>query len=121
MSGYSQSEWDDTILDNRKWTNEVLILARQLRVEVSSSSFASHVERQLLAYYVAKNVLLDSEDKKQVRSFGEDMYLSHVKPPKPLAAIIVVSKDRICVDCEDFFDKVRKLIQVDVKLKCMET
>ncbi|KAL9017238.1 MAG: hypothetical protein Q9180_008765, partial [Flavoplaca navasiana] len=61
MSGYSHSGWDPcTILDNAKWTAEVMNLARRLNVPVEQS-YASHVEKQLLAFYVSKHVLLDDE------------------------------------------------------------
>ncbi|KAL8898428.1 MAG: hypothetical protein Q9207_006706 [Kuettlingeria erythrocarpa] len=118
MSGYTQSESGNTTLDNRYWTNQVLILARKLDVKVEKS-YASHVEKQLLAFYVAQHVLLDAEDHKQ-RSRGEDMYLSHVKPPKPPAAVIVVSKERVCDGCERFIDEVRELIQVDIVMECIK-
>ncbi|KAL8744695.1 MAG: hypothetical protein Q9184_007969 [Pyrenodesmia sp. 2 TL-2023] len=116
MSGYSQSKWNDTVLDNQKWTDEVLALPRGLNIK-AEKGHALNVEKQLLAYYVAKHVLLDTEENKQ-QSCGEDIYLSHVKPPKPQAAIIMVNKDTIYDNCENLFSKVRKFIQVDITLKC---
>ncbi|KAI4258441.1 MAG: hypothetical protein L6R42_005092 [Xanthoria sp. 1 TBL-2021] len=85
MSGYSHSEWDPlTVLDNVKWTEEVMNLGRRLNVPVEQS-YASHVEKQLLAFYVSKHVLLDDEH----------MELQKVKPPGlPVGATIVVSKDK---------------------------
>ncbi len=118
MSGYSQSESGNTTLDNRRWTNLVLILARKVVVKVEKS-YASHIRKQLLAFYVANHVLLDAEDKKHTFR-GEDMYLSHVKPPKPPAAVIVVSKERVCDDCERFMDDGRGFIQVDVVVECIK-
>lgn len=44
MSGYSQNERGNTTLDNRLWTNQVLILARELDVKVEKS-YVSHVEK----------------------------------------------------------------------------
>ncbi|KAL8788542.1 MAG: hypothetical protein Q9213_001615 [Squamulea squamosa] len=80
MSGYSHSQWDPlTILDNVRWTNEVLKLARRLGIKVGLT-YASHVEKQLMAFYVAKHVILADNDKE----------LQRAKPPGlPIEATIV--------------------------------
>lgn len=58
MSGYSHSEWDPcTTLDDAKWTAEVMNLAQRLNVPVEQS-YATHVEKQLLASNVSKHVCL---------------------------------------------------------------
>lgn len=111
MSGYSHSGLDTTILDNERWTDEVLKLASHLNIEVLKS-YASHVEKQLLAYYVSKHVLLD----------GEFKDLHKVAPPElPAAAKIVVSKDIVCQNCQIFIDQVRGLLSIDLTIKCLES
>ncbi|KAL8774249.1 MAG: hypothetical protein Q9209_001000 [Squamulea sp. 1 TL-2023] len=113
MSGYSHSQWDPpAILDNLRWTNEVLKLARRLGIKVVELSYASHVEKQLMAFYVAKHVVLDDDDDKE---------LQMVKPPGlPIEATIVVSKDVICPDCEDFIERVRAAVPMRLTIKCIK-
>ncbi|KAL9628150.1 MAG: hypothetical protein Q9204_006077 [Flavoplaca sp. TL-2023a] len=103
MSGYSHSEWDPcTILDNAKWTAEVMNLGRRLNVPVEQS-YASHVEKQLLAFYVSKHVLLDDE-------LDE---LQQVKPQgPPVEAKLVVSKAEICHNCREFIARVLGVISM---------
>lgn len=110
MSGYSHSEWDPlTVLDNAKWTEEVMDLGRRLNVPVEQS-YASHVEKQLLAFYVSKHVLLDDEH----------MELQKVKPPGlPVGATIVVSKDKVCQNCRDFIRRILDLVPMRLTVKCI--
>ncbi|KAL8848416.1 MAG: hypothetical protein Q9221_006571 [Calogaya cf. arnoldii] len=110
MSGYSHSDWDPlTVLDNAKWTAEVMKLGQRLNIPVGQS-YASHVEKQLLAYYVSKHVLLDDEH----------MELQKVKPPGlPIEATILVSKDEVCQDCKFFIRRLLELVPTRVKVKCI--
>lgn len=110
MSGYSHSEWDPlTVLDNAKWTEEVINLGRRLNVPVEQS-YASHVEKQLLAFYVSKHFLLADEH----------MELQKVKPPgPPVGATIVVSKDSVCQNCRDFIQRILDLVPMRLTVKCM--
>lgn len=118
MSGYSHSEWDTDILDNKKWTCEVQRLAMELGIHVNRG-FASHVEKQLVAFYVAKHVLLDSDNQDCFSLGGEVGDLCDVQPPKPpIAGTILVSKDVVCRDCEDFIRQVKCHIQINLTVKC---
>ncbi|KAL8657130.1 MAG: hypothetical protein Q9226_002226 [Calogaya cf. arnoldii] len=109
MSGYSQSEWEPTtILDNAKWTAEVMELGRKLKIPVAQT-YASHVEKQLLAYYVSKHILLDDEH----------LGLHDGKPrDPPVRATIVVSKDEVCLDCQIFIKRILDLVPMSLTVNC---
>ncbi len=85
-------------------------LARRLNVPVEQS-YASHVEKQLLAFYVSKHVLLDDEldELKQVKPQG-----------RPVEAKIAVSKAEICHNCQEFVARVLGVVLMPLSVKCTE-
>ena len=116
MSGHSHSGWDSTVLDNAEWTDEVLRLADRLNISIEKR-FASHVEKQLVALYVAKHVLLDCENEERVRAYGENKDLANVKPTKmSVEAMIVVSKGAVCYDCEKFMMQLRDRVPLNLTI-----
>ena len=75
-----------------------------------SLDFASHVEKQLVAYYVYKHVLLPDECEE----------LKKVKPPmQPVRATIVINKKEVCHCCRVFLNKVRERLGVDIEVKVL--
>ncbi|KAG8528372.1 uncharacterized protein KY384_007290 [Bacidia gigantensis] len=79
--------------------------------------FASHVEKQLLAFYIAKHVLLDSDNDEAVAQDGEDMDLSLVKPAKAVEGTIKVSKVAMCDNCRNFVKEVKRVVPMELKFE----
>ena len=92
------------VLNNDIWTRKAQDLCRTVRFDVSRSC-ASHVEKQLIAYYIYRPWLFDEDD-----CLSTSMELSQHTSlravlPSPRPAIITVNKLRICSDCLVFYDQ----------------
>jgi hypothetical protein len=59
--------------------------------------FASHAEKQLIAYFISKHVLIETED--------EDL-LQRAKPPVLLKQAIILVSRPPCGDCLQFIETV---------------
>jgi len=126
MSGYSQGHRAD-VLNNEIWTRKEQHLCRTIRFDVSRNC-ASHVEKQLITYYMDRHWIFDEDDclsasmeSSQFTSLrdwisdeddcssasGESSQATSLRDvlPSPLSAIITVNKLRMCSDCSAFYDQ----------------
>ena len=84
-------------------------LARRLNVPVDQS-YTSHVEKQLLAFYVSKHVPPDDELDN----------LQNVKPQgPPVEGTNVVSKAVVCRNCQEFIGRILDVISIPLTVKCI--
>lgn len=105
MSGWSHG--DTVTVSGKEWTAEVmrisLILGHQLQTDERRDQgnrgqcFASHAEKQLMAYFISKHVLIENED--------EDR-LFQVKPPVLLKQATILVSRPLCGDCVQFIQTV---------------
>lgn len=109
MSCYPQGYRHD-ILDNEIWAEKAQKLPRMIRFN-DSQSYASHVERQLIAYYMDRHHWI-----------GDDCSSSCYPAvlPSPPPAIITVNKLQECGNCMAFMAKLHKnLSNPPVRIVCM--
>jgi Ankyrin repeats (3 copies) len=140
MSGYSQGHRAD-VLNNEIWTGKAQDLCRTIGFDVSRSC-ASHVEKQLIAYYMDRHWIFDEDDCSarmeplqftRLRHWISDeedcssasMESSQVTSlrdvlPSPPPAIITVNKPGMCSDCSAFYDRFRDYFKnVNVRIICV--
>ncbi|KAL7923122.1 hypothetical protein ACQKWADRAFT_291272 [Trichoderma austrokoningii] len=118
MSGYSQGYRQD-VLNNEIWTRKAEDLCRTIHFEVSSG-YASHVEKQLIAYYMDRHWIFDEDDCPS----GSMESLQHTRlrdvHPSPPPALITVNKSGMCPDCSNFYDQFcRYFTNVEVRIICV--
>jgi len=141
MSGYSQGHRAD-VLNNGIWTGKAQDLCRTIGFDVSRSR-ASHVEKQLIAYYMDRHWIFDEDDclstsmeSLQVTSLRywisdeddcssasiESSQVTSLRDvlPSPPPAIITVNKLRMCPDCSAFYDQFCDYFKnVNVQIICV--
>ena len=106
MSGYSQGHRVD-VLNNEIWTGKAQDICKTIYFDVSQSC-ASHVEKQLIAYYMDRHWIFD-----------EDTRLRDGLPSPP-PAVITVNKSKMCSDCSAFYDQFCKyFMNVAVRIICV--
>ena len=127
MSGYSHASWPD-VLDNQRWTAEVLRLCKILGFPVEMTD-ASHVEKQLIAFYVDKHILLPGDNFVGKGLVGPvssvtarrqaimGAWLDELEGHRPPCRIII-SKRVTCHDCQTFFKLVRQKLDLVVEVIC---
>ncbi|PVH68228.1 HET-domain-containing protein [Cadophora sp. DSE1049] len=103
MSGYSQGHRAD-VLNNEIWTRKAQDLCRIIRFDVSRSC-ASHVEKQLIAYYMDRHWIFDEDDCSSASMESSQHTSLRDVLPSPPPAIITVNKMRMCSDCSAFYDQ----------------
>ena len=103
MSGYSQGHRAD-VLNNEIWTRKAQDLCRTIRFDVSRSC-ASHVEKQLIAYYMDRHWIFDEDDCSSTSMDSSQHTSLRDVLPSPPPAIITVNKKRMCPDCLAFYDQ----------------
>ena len=104
MSGWSHGETKITI-SGKTWTDEVRriswIVGHELSIDqqrdkgVEGQFFASHAEKQLVAYFVSKHVLTECE---------EQELLQRAKPPTLLEQATILVSRPPCNDCSEFIE-----------------
>lgn len=113
MSGYSQSYRND-VLDNGLWTTNTEDLCARVG-HITQKSFASHVEKQLIAYYMDCHWLFDDDE----GVLEGERSLRDVLPTPP-PAIITLDKGESCWDCLDFVEKIRgQSGEVPIRIVCV--
>ncbi|OBT41940.1 hypothetical protein VE00_07462 [Pseudogymnoascus sp. WSF 3629] len=111
MSGYSQGHRQD-VLNNEIWTEKAQKLCRMIGFD-DSQSYASHVERQLIAYYMDRHHWIFEEDGCSSSSFLAVL-------PSPPPAIITVNKLQECSNCLAFKAKFHEYFSnPPVKIVCV--
>jgi hypothetical protein len=113
MSGYSQGHRKD-VVNNEIWTKKAEELCQKIGYKVSPS-FASHVEKQLIAYYMDKHWLF-SEDT-NLEPWEEQEMRDALPSPPP--ALITVNKLYMCDDCEAFVAAFKKKLDVPIRISCV--
>jgi hypothetical protein len=113
MSGWSHGQAKITVA-GRDWTNEVFkistLVGHQLRVDVQRDQgipgqfCACHAEKQLIAYFINKHVLLGSE---------ADVILD-AKPPILLEGATILVSRALCGDCLQFIDAVNSALGLEI-------
>ena len=88
MSGWGHSQWPSTRVSGKDWTDRVLKLAtivgHTLAVDarkdhgIQGQFFASHAEKQLIAYFLDRHVFLE-EDKKLDSRFDKEIADENLK------------------------------------------
>ncbi|KFA81224.1 hypothetical protein S40288_07887 [Stachybotrys chartarum IBT 40288] len=118
MSGYSQGYRED-VLNNEIWTRKAEDLCRTINWEVSPS-YASHVEKQLIAYYMDRHWIFDEDDCPSADMESSQHTRLHDILPSPPPATITVNKLRMCPDCSGFYDRFRHhFMNVQVRIICV--
>ncbi|KAL8918576.1 MAG: hypothetical protein Q9172_005366 [Xanthocarpia lactea] len=116
MSGWRHGETNVTI-SGKDWTNEVKrisrIIGHQLPIDqhrdqgVEGHFFASHAEKQLIAYFISKHVLLE---------YGEQELLQQAKPPVLLKQATILVSRPPCHDCSKFIGAVNKNLRLVISV-----
>jgi hypothetical protein len=114
MSGYSQGHRQD-VLNNAVWTRKAKSLCKKLGCN-AKDSFSSHVEKQLVAYYLEKHVLSKKEDMYEDTQDYEILEGSRGVLLHPPPAIITVNKNAMCSECNDFWQQF-KVVFMDIPLR----
>jgi hypothetical protein len=106
MSGWGHGETNVTVL-GKDWTAEVMkissIVGHRLAVDeqndqgIKGRYYASHAEKQLIAYFISKHFLIKSED---------DELLRKAKPPVVLEKATILVSRPLCGDCLQFVQAV---------------
>ena len=110
----------------------MILLASRLKIFVDQS-FASHVKKQLLIFYVKKHVLLDRE-LENIKNLDEHSNLRKQEKLRNLLdlkfvqslkifneTLIIVNKTKICDNCQYFKRLVCDKLFLNVRLKCLVT
>jgi hypothetical protein len=117
MSGYSQGHRAD-VLNNEIWTMKAQDLCRTIGFDISRSC-ASHVEKQLIAYYMDRHWIFEEDDCSARMESSQVTSLRDVLPSPP-PAIITVNKLRMCSDCSAFYDQFCDYFKnVNVRIICV--
>lgn len=106
MSGYSHTGWPN-VLDNECWTEKAQEICFWIG-HPQTKSFASHVEKQLIAFFAVHHQLLDSSSKPKEAA---PPWL-----PMPPVLQLTVSKAAACHDCATFIDRFQNSFGVTVVL-----
>lgn len=118
MSGYSQGQRAD-VLNNEIWTRKAQDLCRTIHVNVSRSC-ASHVEKQLIAYYMDWHWIFNENDCSSASMESSQHTSLRDVLPSPPPAIITVNKLRMCSDCSAFYDQFcNYFMNVQVRIICV--
>lgn len=119
MSDYSQNHRAD-VLNNEIWTRKAQDLCKIIRFDVSRSC-ASHVEKQLIAYYMNRHWIFDENDcsSTSMNSSQHTSLRDVLSSSSP--AIITINKKRMCSDCLTFYDQFcNYFMNVRVSITCVE-
>jgi hypothetical protein len=118
MSGCSQGHRAD-VLNNEIWTEKAQDLCRIIGFNVSRS-FASHVEKQLIAYYMDRHWIFDEDDCSSASMESSQHTSLRNVLPSPPPAIITVNKLQMCSDCSKFYDQFcNNFMNVKVRIVCV--
>ena len=118
MSGYSQGYRPD-ILNNEIWTRKAEDLCRTIHFEVSPS-YASHVEKQLIAYYMDRHWMFDEDDCSSASMESSQHIRLRDVLPSPPPAMITVNKSQMCSDCSNFYDQFcHHFTNVQIRIICV--
>jgi hypothetical protein len=93
MSGYSHKGWPN-VLDNAEWTTKAEVLRAHFGLP-ANRGLASHVEPQLLAYFLDRHSLFHFTNCDPRELYG-------ARPPHSVQPIITISKDQVCDSCREF-------------------
>lgn len=98
----------ENVLDNAEWIAKAGEIC-DLVGHKAEKSYASHVEKQLIAYYLDRHAIFVETD--PVRAVA----LHTVTPPhQNVKGTITVSKEKACFDCERFIALVREKFAVNL-------
>ena len=122
MRGWGTMGRSHLVLDGLQWTTEVFRICGVLDYHLPSHTldqghtgayFATHAEKQLIAYFISKHTFLPYE------SYGPQLgELFKIRPNGLLrTATILISNKEICSDCRNFKEKVRQLLGIEFTIK----
>jgi hypothetical protein len=116
MSGWSHGETRVTV-SGKEWTTEVLRISstvdHRLQKEEQRDQgkegqyFATHAEKQLIAYFINKHVLIKAED---------DELLQQAKPPVLLKQATILVSRPPCGDCLQFTETVNRVFDLMISV-----
>ncbi|KAI9715192.1 MAG: hypothetical protein M1828_001018 [Chrysothrix sp. TS-e1954] len=106
MSGYTHGGWPN-VLDNDFWTGKAQDICK-LVGHPDTKSFASHVEKQLIAFFAVRHLLLEA-----LTDSNEDRF--PWIPPPPILHL-TVNKLAPCDDCIEFISRFETTFHVQVNL-----
>jgi len=122
MSGWKHggSAEDEVVINGRNWTPAVIKLAALLQYRLpadnkkdhglSGQYYASHAEKQLIAYFVNTHVV----------STADPLHLSGAIPPVMISqAQIIVNKEK-CWDCEAFVAAVNAELKLGLQVESIQ-
>ncbi|KAF2998833.1 hypothetical protein E8E13_002593 [Curvularia kusanoi] len=118
VSGWGTEETGTTV-SGRDWTDEVMRISTIIQYQLQPDRRdqgqrgrfnACHAEKQLIAYFISKHVLIQERDE-------EDNILLLAAPPPVLLtqATILVSK-ALCSDCEEFIKAVNTKFGLTIRV-----
>lgn len=116
MSGWSHKETKITV-SGRDWTDEVMQISTLVEHQLQNDTrrdhgnpgqfHACHAEKQLIAYFVSKHVLIQSVE--------QDILLD-AKPPVLLESATILVSSRPCDDCTQFINATNSAFNLTIKV-----
>lgn len=136
MSGWGHHGGELTTISGADWTEEVFRICRLIEHQLPPSAesdrgrpgmfFASHAEKQLVAYLLSKHVFLDDESSEtaqdEVGSRTITTYLqglSLAQPPVSLRKATILVSRKMCSDCEKFVAAVEARLKLRIRCICI--
>lgn len=137
MSGWGHDEEKLTTVSGADWTEEVFRICRLVKHQLPASPdidqrypgkfFASHAEKQLIAYLVRKHAFLDDEisemaqdqvDNRTITVSLQELYLA--QPPVSLRKATISVSRKMCLDCEKFVATVEARLNLRIRCICID-
>lgn len=127
MSGYTQPNWAN-VLDNDIWTAKALDIGRVIGYNMNKG-LASHVEKQLIAYYIDRHVVFEEDGFAEAERRAAYHYpntpltmadcLDELRGHQP-PCTLVNSKQAVCGDCLEFIRLVQQHFDIEIETVCVQ-
>jgi hypothetical protein len=115
MSGWNHDETDVTV-SGKQWTDEVMRIALIVGHELpreglrdqgrTGKYYATHAEKQLVAYFIDKHILMEEDDSA----------LREVEPPVEMKRAVVLVSRPPCGDCICFIRTVNRALGLNIEV-----
>jgi hypothetical protein len=117
MSGWKHGDGNEqVVIDGKDWTQNVMELANYLNYALPAGGnldrgirghyYACHAEKQLIAYFVSKHVVLDKDQ----------WCLREAIPPVMIKRAHIIVSREVCSDCKAFVAFVNRMLGLSLQV-----